>query len=195
VLIDFVERYLFVCDATPRCIPAICDQDINLSILREQLRQLIFDEPNLDRCHVEMADVIAQRQNRVLKPHPQASLAEGIDIGTDDVGRVQGPPHVCCCRFCRPDAEPIVMSGRQAPPSHVRRLRRRGPLVRIESGWTKQISGRCRIAPFAVLKSGHTEVQEHAEAQIHKPLLEILEWQSATQSCAAYRSASLRHRN
>ncbi len=75
------------------------------------------------------------------------------------------------------------MSGRQAPPSHVRRLRRRGPLVRIESGWTKEISGRCRIAPFAVLKSGHIEMHEHAEAQIHKPLLQIREWQSATRSC------------
>jgi hypothetical protein len=48
----------------------------------------------------------------------------------------------------------------------------------------KKISGRCRIAPFAVLKSGHIEMQEHAQAQIHEPLLEILEWQSATQSCA-----------
>src|SRR5713101_3174934 len=53
VLIDLVERYLFIRDATPRCIPAICDEDINFSIAREQLRQLIFDEPNLDRCHVK----------------------------------------------------------------------------------------------------------------------------------------------
>jgi len=35
VLIDLVERYLFIRDATPRRIPAICDEDINFSIARE----------------------------------------------------------------------------------------------------------------------------------------------------------------
>jgi hypothetical protein len=56
------------------------------------------------------------------------------------------------------------------------------PIDRIESGGTKEISGRSRIAPFAVLKSGHIEMHEHAESQIHKPLLQIQEWQSATRT-------------
>jgi hypothetical protein len=81
-------------------------------------------------------------------------------------------------------AKSIVMSGRQAAPSHFRGLRRRSPLIRVERSGTKEISGRCRIAPFAVLKSGHIEMQEHAESQIHKPLLQIQELQSATRSCA-----------
>jgi hypothetical protein len=76
------------------------------------------------------------------------------------------------------------MSGRQSAPSHVCRLRRRGPLIRVESGGTKKINGRCRIAPFAILKSGHIEMHEHAKSQIHKPLLQLQESQSVTRSCA-----------
>ena len=76
------------------------------------------------------------------------------------------------------------MSGRQAAPRHVRGLRRCGPLIRVESGRAKKISGRCRIAPFAILKSGHIEMQEHSESQIHEPLLQLQEWQSVTQSRA-----------
>ncbi len=59
MLIDIVERHLFIRDATPRRIPAIGDEDVEFAIAGEQLRQLIFDELDLDRCHVEMADVIA----------------------------------------------------------------------------------------------------------------------------------------
>src|SRR6266850_3046360 len=60
VLINLVERHLLIRDATPGCIPAISDEDINLPIACEQLRQLILDELNLARRHIEMADIIAQ---------------------------------------------------------------------------------------------------------------------------------------
>src|SRR6266852_8556256 len=93
-------------------------------------------------------------------------------------------PYTCRPRLCRPNAEAIVMPGRQAAPGHVGRLRRRGPLVRVESGGLKQIRGRRRITPFAVLKCRHVEVHEHAETQIHKPLLQIEELPSATRSYA-----------
>src|SRR5579863_722213 len=57
--IDFMKRHLLICDTTPRSIPAIGDEDVDFPIATEQLRQLIFDELNLSRCHVEMADIIA----------------------------------------------------------------------------------------------------------------------------------------
>src|ERR1700751_4668241 len=66
-----------------------------------------------------------------------------------------------------------MMPGRQASPGHVGRLRRSGPLIRIESGGMKQIRRRGGIAPFAILECSHVEMQEHAETQIHKPLLQI----------------------
>jgi hypothetical protein len=50
----------------------------------------------------------------------------------------------------------------------------------------KQIGRRRRITPFAVLKSRHVEMQEHAEMQIHKPLLQIEERLSATRSYAMH---------
>jgi hypothetical protein len=74
------------------------------------------------------------------------------------------------------------MPGRQAAPGHAGRLRRRSPLIRVESGGMKQIRGRRRIAPFAVLKCRHVEMHKHAETQIHKPLLQIEERPSATRS-------------
>src|SRR5271154_4673340 len=61
MLINLMERYLFIRDSAPRSIPAIGDEDVDLSIANEQLRQLIFNELHLSRCHIEMTDVIAQR--------------------------------------------------------------------------------------------------------------------------------------
>src|ERR1700741_1700404 len=93
-------------------------------------------------------------------------------------------PHACRRRLCRPNTEAIVMPGRQAAPGHVGRLRRRGPLIRVEGGGMKQIKGRRRITPFAVLKRRHVEMHEHAETQVRKPLLQIEERPSATRSYA-----------
>src|SRR5260370_17681267 len=76
------------------------------------------------------------------------------------------------------------MAGAQAGPGHVGRLRRRGPVVRCESAGLKQVRGRRRITPFAVLKRRHVEMHEHAETQIRKPLLQIEERLSATRSYA-----------
>src|ERR1700730_13068379 len=93
-------------------------------------------------------------------------------------------PYACRRCFCRPYAEAIVMPGRQTAPSHAGRPRRSGPLIRVESGGMKQIRGCRRITPFAVLKCRHVEVHEHAETQIHKPLLQIEERPSATRTYA-----------
>src|SRR6266404_685882 len=76
-----------------------------------------------------------------------------------------------------------MMSGGQAAPCHVRRPRRRSPLVRVESGGLKQIKRRRRVTPLAALKRRHVEMQEHAETQIYKSLLQIKEWPPATQAC------------
>jgi hypothetical protein len=91
-------------------------------------------------------------------------------------------PHTCRPRLCRPYAKAVVMPGRQAAPGHVGRPRRRGPLARVESGGLKQIRGRRRITPFAILKRRHVEMQEHAETQINKSLLQIEKRLSATRS-------------
>ena len=56
-------------------------------------------------------------------------------------------------------------------PKRCCRLRRCGPLIRIKSDGMKKIRRRCGISPFPVLKRRHIEMQEHAETQIHKPLL------------------------
>src|SRR5713226_8862391 len=56
MLIDLLERHLLIRDAAPRRIPSIGDEDVDLSIAVEQLRQLIFDELYLGRSDVEMAD-------------------------------------------------------------------------------------------------------------------------------------------
>jgi hypothetical protein len=78
------------------------------------------------------------------------------------------------------------MPGRQAAPGHAGRLRRRGPLIRVESGGMKQIRRYRRITPFAVLKCRHVEMHKHAKTQIHKPLLQIEERPSATRSYAMH---------
>jgi len=57
-------------------------------------------------------------------------------------------------------------------------------LISVENGGMKQIRSRRRITPFAVLKRRHVEMHEHAETQIHKPLLQIEDRPSATRSCA-----------
>src|SRR4029077_19404323 len=41
VLIDLVERHLFIRDATPRCIPAIRDEDVDFAIAGEKPRKWI----------------------------------------------------------------------------------------------------------------------------------------------------------
>jgi glyoxylase-like metal-dependent hydrolase (beta-lactamase superfamily II) len=94
-------------------------------------------------------------------------------FGASDVGRMRCLPHASCPCLCRPYAEAIVMPGRQAAPGHAGRVRRRGPLIRIESGGMKQIRGCRRIAPFAVLKCRHVEMHKHAETPIYKLLLQI----------------------
>ncbi len=43
----------------------------------------------------------------------------------------------------------------------------------------KQIGRRRWITPFAILKCGHVEMQEHAETQIHEPLLQFQELPTA----------------
>src|SRR6266481_3260815 len=63
MLIDLRERYLFISNTAPRCIPSISDEDVDLSIAGEQFRQLISDELYLGRSDVEMADIVAQRQD------------------------------------------------------------------------------------------------------------------------------------
>src|SRR6266403_1976271 len=72
MFIDLLERYLFICDAAPRRIPSIGDEDVDLSIAGEQLRQLIFDEFYFGRSDVEMADIVAQRQDRIIESHAEA---------------------------------------------------------------------------------------------------------------------------
>ncbi len=182
--IDLLERHLFISDAAPRRIPSIGDEDVDFSIAGEQLRELIFNELYLGRSDVEMANIIAQRQDRIIEPHPQARPAERIHIGAHDVGGMRCLACACRPRLCRPYAEAIVMPGRQATPGHVGRLRRHGPLIGVECSGMKQIKGRRRITPFAVLKCRHVEMHEHAETQIYKSLLEIEERQSATRSYA-----------
>src|SRR5260370_3611952 len=59
--INFMKHHFFICDTAPRSVPAIGDEDVDLSIANEQLRQLIFNELHLSRCHIEVADVIAPR--------------------------------------------------------------------------------------------------------------------------------------
>src|SRR5215469_14420712 len=77
-----------------------------------------------------------------------------------------------------------MMPRRQAPPGHVGRQRRSSPLIRIERGGMKQIRWRRWITPFAVLKGGHVEMQEHAETQIYKSLLPFEELPSTDRRCA-----------
>src|SRR5260370_32003875 len=89
MFIDLPERYLFIRDPAPRRIPSIGDDDVDLSIACEQFRQLIFDELYLGRSDVEMADIVAQRQDRIIEPHPQARPAERVDIGAHDGGRMR----------------------------------------------------------------------------------------------------------
>src|SRR5271170_7627907 len=137
--INLMERHLFIRDTAPRSIPAIGDEDVDLSIANEQLRQLIFNELNLSRRHVEMADVIAQRQDRIVEPYPQASLAERVHVGAYNIDRRRCLPYACSCCLGWPDAEAIMMSGRKTTPRHVGRPRCRGPLIRIESGRMKPI--------------------------------------------------------
>src|SRR5258708_7919937 len=36
MLVNLMERHLFICDTAPRSIPAIGDEDVNLSITTEQ---------------------------------------------------------------------------------------------------------------------------------------------------------------
>src|ERR1700752_1957845 len=112
MLIDLPKRHLLVCDAAPRRVPSVCDEDIDLSIAREQLCQLILDELYLGRSHVEMADIVAQRQNRIVKTHSQAGLAERIHVGANDVGRIRCPANACRLGFCREYSEAIMMPGR-----------------------------------------------------------------------------------
>src|SRR5260370_2423282 len=123
MLIDLRERYLFISNTAPRCIPSISNEDVDLSIAGEQFRQLISDELYLGRSDVEMADIVAQRQDRIIESHPQARPAERIHIGAHDVGRMRCLPHACRPRLCRPYAEPIWMPGRQPAPRHPGRLR------------------------------------------------------------------------
>src|ERR1700728_4356359 len=118
MLINLMERHLFICDAAPRSIPPIGDEDVNFSVITEQLRQLIFDELDLSRCYVEMADVVAQRQDRIIEPHPQASPAERVHVGAYHIDRIRCPSHTCSCSLCRPNAEAIVMPGRKTTPGH-----------------------------------------------------------------------------
>src|SRR5580693_10194027 len=76
MLIDLLERHLFISDTAPRCIPSIGDEDVDLSIAGEQFRQLISDELYLGRSDVEMADIVTQRQDRIIEAHPQACPAK-----------------------------------------------------------------------------------------------------------------------
>src|SRR6266478_4709706 len=76
--IDLLERYLFISDAAPRRIPSIGDEDVDFSIAGEQLRELIFNELYLGRSDVEMANIIALPQDRIIEPHPPAPPAERI---------------------------------------------------------------------------------------------------------------------
>src|SRR5579859_2848669 len=141
MLIYLAKRHLLIGNAAPRRIPSVSDEDVNFFIAGEQLRELIFDELYLGRSHVEMADIVAERQNRIVKTDPQAGLAERIYIGAHDVGRMRYLPHACRTRLCRPKAEAIVMPGRQAAPGHVGRERRCGPMIGVEDGGMKHIKG------------------------------------------------------
>src|SRR5271170_7118733 len=118
MLVNFMERHLLISDAAPGRIPAIGDEDVDLAITSEKFRQLIFNELNLRRRHVEMTNVIAQRQNRIIKPHPQASLAEGIYVRAYNIDRIRCLRHACSSCLCRPDAEAIVMPGCKTTPGH-----------------------------------------------------------------------------
>src|ERR1700741_5039915 len=117
MLIDLPKQHLLIRDAAPRRVPSVGDDDIDLSIARQQLCQLILDELYLRRSHVEMADIVAQRQNRIVKTPPQAGLAERIHVGANDVGRIRCPANACRLCFWRPYTEAILVAGRQTPPS------------------------------------------------------------------------------
>src|ERR1700730_18153881 len=119
MLINLMERHLFICDTAPRRIPAIGDEDVDLPIATEQLRQLVFNELNLSWCHVEIAGVIAQRQDRIIDSHPKASFDKRVDVVAYNIDRGRCLPHACSCCLCRPNAEAIMMSGRKTTPRHV----------------------------------------------------------------------------
>src|SRR5580765_6091928 len=74
------------------------------------------------------------------------------------------------------------MSGCKTAPGHISQPCCCRPLICIEGGGTKQIGRRRGIAPFAILKCSHIEVQKHAETQIHEPLLQFEELPSGVGS-------------
>lgn len=49
------------------------------------------------------------------------------------------------------------------------------PLVSVQPDGIEHLRGELRVGPVGLLESGQAEVHEHAEAQVHKLLLQLMQ--------------------
>ena len=173
VVVDFREWYFFVGDARPGCIPAVDDESGNLAIVGEEFTQLCLDVLCMAWFYMAGANAVVCVEYAEVEHHAKTFLAESVDILTYDIDfgwRLHGVIVGC---LGIPDAEAAVMLGGKAAIGHAGRLGSLCPLAAVEVCRCKSRHGHIGVGPVLRRIRGHIVVNEHAEAQVDKGLLQF----------------------
>jgi len=114
-------------------------------------------------------------EDGIIEKGLQALGPESVHIFADNVS-FEGAVHdiVICC-LCVPDAETAVMFGGETSVGHMGGFCGAGPLVTVQLCGIEGSGGGVRVGPVCVHEGGDIEMDEHAEAQVLKFLLEGVE--------------------
>ena len=111
-------------------------------------------------------------KDREIQHHIQAFGPECIHIFLHDVPFKRAGHYRIISGLGIPDAESAVMFGSKTAIGHACGFGSLGPLAAIKFPGIEKLRRGIRVRPVFIDKSRHVEMDEHAEAQIHKTPLE-----------------------
>ena len=170
-----MERDFIIRDAGPRGVPAIDDECRDVAIVRKEFMQLRLDEISmLLGFDVARTDAMACVEDAEVQHHAQSLLAKGINILAHDIHMGRRLHGVVVGCFGIPDAETAMMLGGEAAIAHACCLCCLCPLVTIKMRRGESRDRHIWVRPVLNRIGGHVIVDEHAEAQVNKGLLQLV---------------------
>ena len=121
------------------------------------------------------AQAVMRVENRVVEHHAQALAAECVGKLAHHVALKRRAHHAVWGGGCVPDAEAAVVLGGEAAVGHSGTFGCLCPLRAVEFRGVEQCRRGIGVGPILGTECWHIKVDEHAETQVDKRLLQLLE--------------------
>ena len=173
VVVNLLERDFIVRYARPRSVPTIDDECRNIAIIGEKLFQLSLDELGMLRFDVPRTDAVVGVEDAEIQHHSKSFLAKSINILANHIDMSWRLKGIVVGRLRVPNAETTMMLSRETSIGHACRLGSPCPLMAVEICRSESRHRHIGIGPVLDGIGGHVVMDEHAETQIDKGLLQL----------------------